>query len=40
MKNEIMGFFDELYALGSFKRSLNITFLVLVPKKWGRGQKI
>ena len=33
-------FFYELDALGPFKRSLNITFLVLVPKKGGRGQKI
>lgn len=35
MKPEVMGFFVEFYGLGSFERSLNATFLVLVPKKRG-----
>ena len=35
MKPEVMGFFVEFYGLGSFERSLNATFLVLVPKKGG-----
>ena len=28
-----MGFFVEFHELGGFERSLNATFLVLVPKK-------
>ena len=33
MKNEVMGFFMEFYELGSLERSLNATFIALVPKK-------
>lgn len=33
MRSEVMGFFREFYELGSFKRSLNATCIVLVPKK-------
>ena len=36
MKHEVMGFFSEFYGLGSFERSLNVTFLILVPKKGGQ----
>ena len=39
MKHEVMGFFGEFYDLGSFERSLNVTFLVLVPKK-GRAKDL
>ena len=28
-----MGFFDEVYEYGSFEKSLNATFLALIPKK-------
>lgn len=31
----MVGFFRALYECGSFKRSLNATFLVLVPRKGG-----
>ena len=39
VKLEVMGFLAEFYGLGSFERSLNAPFLVLVPKKrgWGEG---
>ena len=30
------GFFVEFHDVGSFERSLNATFIVLVPKKGGR----
>ena len=30
-----MGFFKDFYEMGRFVRSLNTTFLVLVPKKGG-----
>ena len=33
-----MGFFMEFYELGSLERSLNATFIALVPKK--KGTKI
>ncbi|RVX14205.1 hypothetical protein CK203_011305 [Vitis vinifera] len=36
VKSEVMGFFGEFYEPGSFERSLNATFLVLVPKKGKR----
>ena len=32
VKHEVMGFFGEFFGLGSFERSLNATFLALVPK--------
>ena len=35
MKVEIMGFFREFHERGRFVKSLNATFLVLVPKKEG-----
>ena len=35
VKDEIMGFFKEFHARGRFVKSLNTTFLVLVPKKGG-----
>ncbi|RVW90151.1 Transposon TX1 uncharacterized 149 kDa protein [Vitis vinifera] len=34
-KAEILAFFDEFFRLGTFQRSLNSTFLVLIPKKGG-----
>ena len=33
VKDELMGFFKKIYERGRFVRSLNTTFLVLVPKK-------
>ncbi|RVW99076.1 Transposon TX1 uncharacterized 149 kDa protein [Vitis vinifera] len=33
VKDEIMGFFKDFFERGKFVRSLNSTFLVLVPKK-------
>lgn len=33
MKDEVVGFFREFHEQGSFVKSLNTTFLVLVPKK-------
>ena len=35
VKNEIIGFFKEFHEKGRFVRSLNTTFLVLVPRKGG-----
>ena len=35
VKIEIMGFFREFHERGRFVKSLNATFLVLVPKKGG-----
>ncbi|KAJ9680532.1 hypothetical protein PVL29_019761 [Vitis rotundifolia] len=34
-KDEIMGFFKDFFERGKFVRSLNTTFLVLIPKKGG-----
>ena len=33
IKSDLMAVFDEFYASGSFERSLNATFLTLIPKK-------
>ena len=33
MKNEVLGFFKEYYEHNRFVKSLNATFLVLIPKK-------
>ena len=35
VKREVIGFFTKFYDLRSFQRSLNATFIVLVPKKGG-----
>ena len=35
VKVEVMGFFKEFHERGRFVRSLNSTFLVLIPKKAG-----
>ena len=35
MKDEVMSFFKEFHEHGRFVRSLNSTFLVLIPKKVG-----
>ena len=35
VKAKIMGFFKEFHERGRFVKSLNATFLVLVPKKGG-----
>ena len=35
MKEEVLGFFREFHEQGKFVRSLNTTFLVLIPKKRG-----
>ena len=34
-KAEIMALFKDFFRLGTFQRSLNSTFLVLIPKKGG-----
>ena len=34
-KIEIMAFFGDLFRLGIFQRSLNATFLVVIPKEGG-----
>ena len=39
VKREVIGFFTKFYDLRSFQRSLNATFIVLVPKKRGGGGK-
>ena len=33
MKDEVLGFFKEFYEHNRFIKSLNATFLVLIPKK-------
>ena len=33
VKEEVMGFFKEFYEQNKFVRSLNSTFLILIPKK-------
>lgn len=33
MKDEVIGFFKEFYGQKKFVRSLNATFLMLIPKK-------
>ena len=35
MKEEVIGFFKEFHDHGRFDKSLNVTFLVLIPKKRG-----
>ena len=35
VKEEIMELFREFYDQCSFAKSLNSTFVVLIPKKWG-----
>ena len=35
VKHEVMGFFAEFHSFGRFERSLNSTFIVLIPKKGG-----
>ena len=35
VKFEVMGLFSEFHHLGLFERSLNATFIVLIPKKGG-----
>lgn len=35
VKQEEMGFLREFFINSSFKRNLNVTFLVLIPKKGG-----
>ena len=35
VKGELMGFFKDFFERGKFVRSLNTTFLVLIPKKGG-----
>ena len=35
VKSETLGLFREFYLHGTFQRSLNSTFLVLIPKKEG-----
>ena len=35
VKEEVMGFFREFHNHGRFVRSLNATFIVLIPKKGG-----
>ena len=37
VKEEVMGFLKEFHEHGRFVRSLNSTFLVLIPKKTGAG---
>lgn len=35
VKHEVMGFFAEFHSSDCFERSLNSTFIVLIPKKGG-----
>ncbi|RVW23505.1 Transposon TX1 uncharacterized 149 kDa protein [Vitis vinifera] len=35
VKDEVLGFFKDFFERGKFVRSLNTTFLVLIPKKCG-----
>ena len=35
VKDEVLGFFKDFYEGGKFVRSLNTTFLVLIPNKCG-----
>ena len=35
VKEDIMKFFKDFFEIGKFVRSLNTTFLVMVPKKGG-----
>ena len=35
VKDEVMGFFREFHEYGSLEKSLNATFLVLIPKNGG-----
>ena len=35
VKHEVMGFFAQFHSSGRFERSLNSTFIVLIPKKGG-----
>ena len=35
VKDDVMSFFKEFYEHGKFVKSLNATFLVLIPKKAG-----
>ena len=35
VKSEVMNFFKDLHEQGKFVRSINVTSLVLVPKKGG-----
>ena len=35
VKDDVMRFFKEFYEHGNFVKSLNATFLVLIPKKMG-----
>ena len=34
-REEVIGFFKEFHDQGHFYKSLNVTFLVLIPKKNG-----
>ena len=36
VREEVMNFFRQFHETGSFVRSLNVTFLVLIPKKGGQ----
>ena len=35
VKHKVMGFFAKFHSFGRFERSLNSTFIVLIPKKGG-----
>ena len=35
VKHEVMGFFVEFHSSGRFERSINTTFIILIPKKGG-----
>ena len=39
VKDEVLGFFGDFYESGCLERSLNATFVVLVPKK-GRAEEL
>ena len=35
-----MAFFGDFFHLGTFQRSLNSTFLILIPKKEGTAEEL
>lgn len=40
VKNEVMTFFMEFHDTGHFERSLNVAFIVFIPKKQGDRKSV